>query len=128
MSDVSDGHFACCSGAIRCLEEPRKGVQVQCAAIFLLLIGLLSCSAPAATARLSKGPSSPMDAAQDARLAVQVRLRAEAIPLRRVLRALADETGVRLAVAGSAGDERLVAFVPDASLADVLLAVADLYR
>jgi hypothetical protein len=101
---------------------------MQCGAIFLLLISLLSQSAPAANARSGKGASSPIDAAKDGRLAVRVRLRAEAIPLRRVLRALADETGVRLDVVGSAGDERLVAFVPAASLADVMLAVADLYR
>lgn len=95
----------------------------------LLLIGaLLAGSVSAAPARPSGGASSAVDAARDARLAARVRLRSEAIPLRRIFRALAEETGVRLDVAGSAGDERLVAFVPDASLAEVMLAVADLYR
>jgi len=97
-------------------------------AVFLLLLSLLSSAAPAANARSGKGPSSPIDTAKDPRLAARVRLRAEAIPLRRVLRALADATGVRLDVSGSAGDERLVAFVPEAALADVMRAVANLYR
>jgi hypothetical protein len=97
-------------------------------AIFLLLISLLLYPVPAANAWSGKSAPPPIDATQDARLAAHVRLRAEAIPLRRVLQALADETGVRLDIAGSAGDERLVTFVPDAPLADVLLAVADLYR
>jgi hypothetical protein len=97
-------------------------------ATFLLLVSLLSCSAPAVNARPGKDASSPIDVVQDARLAARVHLRAEAIPLRRVIQALEDETGVRLNVAGVAGDERLVAFAPDTSLADVMLAVADLYR
>jgi hypothetical protein len=97
-------------------------------AVFLLLLSLLSSAALAANGRPGRGPSSAIDSAKDPRLAARVRLRAEAIPLRRVLRALADATGVRLGVAGSAGDERLVAFVPEASLADVMRAVADLYR
>jgi hypothetical protein len=96
-------------------------------AAFLLLIGVLSCNAPSVSAP-SRSTSSAVDATRDARLAMRVRLRAEAIPLRRIFRALAEETGVRLAVSGSASDERLVAFVPDASLEEVMLAVADLYR
>src|SRR5437870_9488332 len=96
--------------------------------LWLLMMAALSCCAAAAHARSAKGASSAVDAARDPRLAARVRLRAEAIPLRHVLRALAGETGVRLSVAGSVGDERLVAFVPDAPLAEVMLAVADLYR
>jgi hypothetical protein len=97
-------------------------------ALFFLLIGVMWGCAQAAYARSGRGAGSAVDAARDARLGARVRLRAEAIPLRRVFRALAEETGVRLDVAGSASDERLVAFVPGASLADVMLAVADLYR
>jgi hypothetical protein len=94
----------------------------------LLLIGLLAGTVSAAPTRPKDRPASAVDTARDARLAARVRLRSEAIPVRRVLRALADETGVRLDVAGAAGDERLVAFVPEGSLAEVMQAVADLYR
>src|SRR5688500_12150658 len=94
----------------------------------LLLTGLLLAgAASAATTRPRDSAATTVDTARDARLAARVRLRSEAIPLRRVLQALAEQTGVRLSVAGAAGDERLVAFVPDASLAEVMLAVADLY-
>jgi hypothetical protein len=93
----------------------------------LLIAGVIGCS-PAAGARSGRPAPSAVDAGRDDRLAARVRLRAEAIPLRKVLRGLAEETGVRLNVAGAAGDERLVAFVPDDSLAEVMLAVADLYR
>jgi hypothetical protein len=57
-----------------------------------------------------------------------VKLRAEAIPVSWVLRRLTEATGVSLEAASPAGDERLVAFVPEAPLAEVLLAVADLHR
>jgi hypothetical protein len=101
---------------------------MSCRAMSCLLIGVWWACAVGANARSGRGASSAVDATRDARLGARVRLRAEAIPLRRVCRALAEVTGVRMDVAGSAGDERLVAFVPDASLADVMLAVADLYR
>jgi hypothetical protein len=94
----------------------------------LLLIVSVMCGSPAASVPSPRIASSAVDAARDARLARRVRLRAEAIPLGKVLRALADETGVRMNVAGTAGDERLVAFVPGTSLAEVMLAIADLYR
>src|SRR5687767_6716165 len=72
--------------------------------------------------------ASPLDSAWDRRLEKKVRLRAEGIPLSRVLPALGEKTGVRLTVAERVGDERLVAFVPEAPLAEVMRSIADLYR
>ena len=46
----------------------------------------------------------------------------------RVLRELERQTGVTLTAAGGPGDERLVAFVPDEPLSEVLDRVAELYR
>lgn len=67
-------------------------------------------------------------AEQDAGLTTRVSIRSEGIPLRKVLQRVSAETGIELKVEGSAGDERLVAFVPGAPLREVMDAVADLYR
>jgi hypothetical protein len=92
--------------------------------LVLILALLCACVLPAA----AHEPASALDPARDPRLARRVRLRAEGMPFSRVLAAVAAETGVRLEVAGRVGDERLVAFVPDAPLAEVLGSIADLYR
>ena len=57
-----------------------------------VLISVLSVCALAAKAGSGRGAVAAVDAARDARLGARVRLRVEAIPLRRVFRALAEET------------------------------------
>lgn len=84
----------------------------------------------AAAASLSAAPKPPsaLDPQRDPRLAQRVRLRSEAIPVRQVVEALKRRTGLDLRVDGAAADERLVAFVPGAAVAEVLESIADLYR
>src|SRR5690242_13915825 len=69
-----------------------------------------------------------LDASRDARLGRRIRLRSEGIPLSWVLKRLSKESGVALSAPGTVGDERLVAFVPDAPLSEVLTNIATLYR
>jgi hypothetical protein len=92
---------------------------------FIPLALVLLCLGPAARAADS---APPLDPSRDARLARKVRLRAEGIPVAWVLKALGEKTGVSLQATGIAGDERLVAFVPEAPLGEVLECIADLYR
>lgn len=94
--------------------------------LFLLNFAILLCLPPIAAQ--TRTPASPLNPARDDRLSRKVRLRAEAIPVAWVLEALSERTGVKLQVVGRAGDERLVAFVPEAPLAEVLERIADLYR
>lgn len=68
------------------------------------------------------------DPAADRRLASRVTIEAEGIPIDQVLRTLSAKTGVRFTSDRRLGDERLVAFVPESSLSDVMGAVANLYR
>lgn len=69
-----------------------------------------------------------LDLARDPRLSRRVRLSSEGMPVRRVLRALQEATGVKLSAVGRAGDQRCVAFVPEASLSEILACLAQLYR
>lgn len=91
----------------------------------LLLAALLTLPALAEPPRPA---SSPLDPARDPRLARKVSLRAEGIPVAWVLKALKGHTGVSVQALGTAGDERLVAFVPEAPVGEVLERIADLYR
>jgi hypothetical protein len=89
------------------------------------VFALLSC------ASVSGGDSdaaAAIDPRRDARLAQRVTLHSDGVPAALVLERLAVETGVRMTAAGPAGDERLIAIVPDAPLAAVMGAIADLYR
>jgi len=83
---------------------------------------------PEAAALGAPERGSGIDASRDSRLARQVRLRSDGIPVSRVLRELSAATGVRLDAPGRVGDERLVAFVPASSLAEIMTAVAELFR
>ncbi len=87
----------------------------------LLLVG--ACVGPAVAAA-----PLPPNAADDVRLATRISLRAEGIPVSRVLARLSDHTGVALRADGVVGDERLVAFVPDAPLTEVMARIAEHYR
>lgn len=93
-----------------------------------LLLPLAAAALVAVSARAANRPLSVLDPALDPRLARKVRLHAEGIPLRSVVEALEKETGISLRVEGAPGDERLVAFVPDAPVSEVLTRIADLYR
>lgn len=110
----------------------RPGTQSRAlggrAAVPAALLTLLLAGLTPAPAQPARAPAPPIDPTRDARLAQRVQLRAEAIPVSWVLRRLSEVTGVGLETAGATGDERLVAFVPDAPLSEALLAVADLYR
>lgn len=68
------------------------------------------------------------DLHHDQRLEQRINLRAEAIPVREVVRELSRVTGVPLRADGRTGDERLVAFAPSTRAVEVLDAIADLYR
>lgn len=74
-------------------------------------------------------PSDPvLDAGRDPRLARRIILRSEGMYVSHVLRRLSAKSGISLSVSGRAGDERMVAFVPKASLAEILASIADLYN
>lgn len=87
----------------------------------------LAATLPVA-AHSARPDQAAVDPERDPRLAQRVRVRADGIPVRWVLKALAGKTSVPLDAAGIAGDERLVAFVPEAPLAEVMKEIADLYR
>jgi hypothetical protein len=93
-----------------------------------LLLALVLFAAGSAVVQASRPDRPAIDPQRDPRLTQRVRVRAEGIPVRWILQALAEKTAVRLDVAGTAGDERLVAFVPEAPLAEVMERIADLYR
>jgi hypothetical protein len=76
----------------------------------------------------AEGPALKPDLKRDPALARRIRLRSEGMPVSRVLRAVSEAAGVRLSVSGRAGDERLIAFVPEAPVADVMRSIAELYR
>lgn len=86
-------------------------------------ICLVPCSGAAITPSVS-----PLTSGSDSRLAARVRLRSPAVPLGRVIPRLARATGVRLEVEPPNESERLVAFVPDSPLAEVMGCIAELYR
>lgn len=65
-----------------------------------------------------------LDSGRDPRLSRRIKVRAEGIPLAWVLKRLSKESGVAVSASGAVGDERLVAFVPDAPLSDVLTNIA----
>src|SRR5207248_1298179 len=90
--------------------HPAREAQTCRQLLLFALMGLLlSVSGPAAPQ--PGNPAAPaLDPQRDARLATDVTLRSEAIPLRRVIRALSQATGVGLEVPGAEGSERLVAF------------------
>src|SRR5687767_7231440 len=90
-----------------------------------LLLSLVLLSVWPATVQASRADRPAIDPQRDPRLTQRVRVRAEGIPVRWILQALAEQTTVQLDVAGTAGDERLVAFVPEAPLAEVMERIAD---
>src|SRR5947208_1203863 len=93
--------------------------------IALALAAVLGAAAAGAPPR---APASVVDAKRDPRLAQRLLLRSQGLPLTHVFRRLSAKTGVTLNANGRPGDERLVAFAPDASLAEIMQAVEDLYR
>src|SRR3712207_5253631 len=105
----------------------RKGERLVPNRVCIPLLWIAAASGLLLPASALPGgaPASAVDPRQDARLARRLTLRSEGIPVRWVLKRLSIETRVGLEVAGTAGDERLVAFVPDAPLAEVMLAIAD---
>ncbi len=94
----------------------------------LLLALALSSVSGAGAGQQTSTTTGALDPKQDTRLATRVRVQSEGIPLRTLLGRLSDRTGVRLEVTGTAADERVIAFVPSAPLAEVLDHLADLYR
>ncbi|MGV3723924.1 MAG: hypothetical protein ACO1SX_23765 [Actinomycetota bacterium] len=87
-----------------------------------LLPDTVGLSAPAS--RITAG----VDSARDPRLVRRVRLRSEGMPVSRVLRKLSAATGVTLDAPGRTGDERLAAYVPGSTLAEIMTAIAELLR
>lgn len=95
-----------------------------CGLAALLVLVSLASSPVAARASMANA----LDADRDPRLAQPVLLRSAGIPLSYVIQRLSKQTGVLLTTSGPCADERLVAFVPRAPLAEVMRSVADLYR
>ncbi|MFN3648702.1 MAG: hypothetical protein ACK47B_03895 [Armatimonadota bacterium] len=98
------------------------------AVLQLLTLGTAAVSSRGLPAQPEPVGNEPLSSERDPRLGRRLSLASEGIPLARVLEALSAETGVTLRFAGRAGDERLVAFVPQATLAEVLSSIAELYR
>lgn len=90
---------------------------------------LFAASAALALAAAAPGHSQgeAVDPTRDSRLARRLYLRSEGIPVSHVLKRLAEKTGVLLTVSGAPGDERLVAFAPDTTLAEAMRSIAELY-
>lgn len=114
---------------------PWRGPVLRCRFLApLLLAGLLPIAAlsqenppPAAGSAATIGTAS-VDPRRDPRLAQRVTIRAEGVPLTHVLTALGQRIGVTLEVVGRPAGERVIAFVPEAPAAEVMLALADLHR
>jgi hypothetical protein len=91
---------------------------------FLTAAALLITAARAAAAP----PPRPPELGGDPRLEQRVSLRADRVPVGVVLAQLSAETGVRMSAVGRPADERLIAFVPESPLAEVMGSIAELYR
>lgn len=66
--------------------------------------------------------------APDLRLRQPIHLRSEARPVGQVLERISAATGIRLSADPAAAKERLVAFVPDRPVSEVMACLAELYR
>ncbi len=98
--------------------------------VFSVAIALIASPAVIPAPAQAVGPNNAVvvDARRDPRLARKLVLRAEAVPVVHVLRRLTEQTGVTLTARGPAGDERLIAFTHESTLAEIMRAIADLYR
>ncbi len=87
--------------------------------VILIVLGLITAS--------SSHAATP-DEQRDARLATRVSVESKGLPVDQLVRELSKSTGVKLSCDTKVGDERLVAFIPSGSLAQVMRGVANLYR
>ncbi len=90
--------------------------------VFLTLVSLARAGSTAPAA------SDILDPKADPRLERHVLLRSEGVPVAHVLRRLGEKSGVVLTAPGQPGDERLIAFVADAPVAEIMRSIAELYR
>lgn len=106
--------------------HPSSPPRFWSAAVVLgLLLAVPACLPAAMAAGRAAGE---LPAREDSRLSQRFSVRAEGITLRALLQRLREGSGVSLSVAARAGDERVVAFVPDAPLSEIMARLAELYR
>lgn len=105
---------------------PAASLRLALPVAIALIASQAVASAPAQAA--APDNVAVVDVRRDPRLARKLVLRAEAVPVVHVLRRLTEQTGVTLTVRGPAGDERLIAFTHESSLAEIMHSIADLYR